>query len=155
MFSADQIAVPPELAPILRQYTKAVLRHEAGIAKLGLSKWTSNYFAELGGLAKVFSDDGVLQGAGDVNAVNSPGTAVQQNLKDSVINDVAAFIQNTAVDGAQYALFFFVVDVQRQIHLRRSSFFFRAYNETSNYEGIKVTETAGIRPETFLVYPAL
>eukprot|EP01064_Diplonema_japonicum_P020367 TRINITY_DN2967_c0_g1_i3.p1 TRINITY_DN2967_c0_g1~~TRINITY_DN2967_c0_g1_i3.p1 ORF type:complete len:177 (+),score=44.61 TRINITY_DN2967_c0_g1_i3:70-531(+) len=60
MFSADQIAIPPELAPILRHYTKAVLRNEEEISQQGLNKWTANYFAELGGMPKVFNSDGSL-----------------------------------------------------------------------------------------------
>ncbi|KAJ9471553.1 cAMP-dependent protein kinase dimerization/docking domain [Diplonema papillatum] len=63
MFSANQINIPPELAPVLKQYTKAVLGNEESITRMGLYKWTANYFADLGGMAPLFEDTGHLVGA--------------------------------------------------------------------------------------------
>eukprot|EP01060_Flectonema_neradi_P036874 TRINITY_DN7255_c0_g1_i1.p1 TRINITY_DN7255_c0_g1~~TRINITY_DN7255_c0_g1_i1.p1 ORF type:complete len:155 (+),score=25.68 TRINITY_DN7255_c0_g1_i1:59-523(+) len=60
MYSADQIKIPPELAPVIKQYTKEVIRSEEKWSQLGLYKWTTNYFAEQGGLPKIFEDDGSL-----------------------------------------------------------------------------------------------
>ena len=72
MFSADQIAIPAELAPALRHYAKSVMRSEEAIAKTSLNKWTANYFAQLGGLERVFSDDGVLLQSSDAKAAKAP-----------------------------------------------------------------------------------
>ena len=60
MYSADQIKIPQELAPVIKQYTKAVIRSEDEWSHLGLYKWTANYFAEQGGLYKVFDEEGAL-----------------------------------------------------------------------------------------------
>eukprot|EP00667_Euglena_gracilis_P031755 EG_transcript_46855 len=76
MYCAEQINIPTELGPILKQFTKAVLLDEPQ----DLLKWSANYFAQLANLPLPFGANGeYLDGVGVAKkAKEEKGSAVQE-----------------------------------------------------------------------------
>eukprot|EP00695_Tsukubamonas_globosa_P000792 TRINITY_DN170_c0_g1_i2.p1 TRINITY_DN170_c0_g1~~TRINITY_DN170_c0_g1_i2.p1 ORF type:complete len:72 (+),score=14.35 TRINITY_DN170_c0_g1_i2:78-293(+) len=63
LFSAEQIKIPPELASVLKEYTKNVIRSKPTAENL--HKWSANYFAKLAGLPEPFPEvDVVIHSSG-------------------------------------------------------------------------------------------
>eukprot|EP00760_Papus_ankaliazontas_P002848 PhM_4_TR11297/c0_g1_i1/m.93331 len=83
MYCAEQINVPPELGPVLKQYTKAIIRD----CPESVAKWSANYFAKLAGQPPIFDD---VNGRLVTASGNAPTTAGSngpaQDVSDVIVD---------------------------------------------------------------------
>lgn len=86
MYCAEQINIPPELGPILKQFTKAVIKDRPEEADL--YKFSANFFASLAGVVPPFDSRGQLvSGEGQ----RAPATAGEGQMIGDVIPDAGGF----------------------------------------------------------------
>ena len=84
MYCSEQINIPVELGPILKQYTKAIVRD----APESVAQWSANYFAKLAGMAPVFDTTGRMvtaQGYDNTRTASSNGAGAAV-LDDVIVN---------------------------------------------------------------------
>jgi Ca2+-binding EF-hand superfamily protein len=97
MYCAEQINVPPELGPILKQYTKAAIRESP---KVDIYKWSANYFAGLCNQPAPFDNAGRTTTAGDAPPAsagdNAGGAAADRAMVSDVMADAEGY---EAVEG--------------------------------------------------------
>eukprot|EP00759_Apiculatamorpha_spiralis_P053719 PhF_6_TR6326/c0_g1_i1/m.9585 len=85
MYCAEQINIPVELGPILKQYTKAIVRDNPE----SVAKWSANYFAKLAGMPPMFDTTGRLvtaQGSANTRTTASSRDGVAGGINDVIVN---------------------------------------------------------------------
>eukprot|EP00331_Platyophrya_macrostoma_P005270 CAMPEP_0176428440 /NCGR_PEP_ID=MMETSP0127-20121128/13150_1 /TAXON_ID=938130 /ORGANISM="Platyophrya macrostoma, Strain WH" /LENGTH=175 /DNA_ID=CAMNT_0017810121 /DNA_START=62 /DNA_END=589 /DNA_ORIENTATION=- len=86
MYCAEQINIPPELGTVLKQYTKAVIRHRPK----ELYKFSANFFASLCGQEAPFDEQGQLLSQQQPRSAASGGSTGGPMVTD-VITDAGNF----------------------------------------------------------------
>jgi len=97
MYCSEQINIPVELGPILKQYTKAIVRD----APESVAKWSANYFAKLAGMAPVFDSTGRMVTAQGYNTRTVSSGGAPGATLDEVIVNPGAFESLPTADGHQ------------------------------------------------------